>query len=187
MRSRFASASVSSASTREDVAVRLDRLVDVTELVLEDVFARRRRSCDWTVLSWWRPRMSAYALASVSQPPSIEPASRGDLLARLLVERELLERADVDVERAHRVDELVFEQLGDAVVRREALVARLRFGGVRELRLVDADELLPLARCAVERLEDLGDLELLRCRRRRGLRGPRASVSCSGAALRTSR
>ena len=48
--------------------------------------------------------------------------------------------------------------LGDAVVHRDALLGVL---DVRELRLADADQLLPLARRLVERLEDLADLELL--------------------------
>ena len=46
-----------------------------------------------------------------------------DLLARLLVERVLLERADVHLERRRRVEELLLEELRDPVVRREPLAA----------------------------------------------------------------
>ena len=177
MRSRFASASASSSSTREDVAVRLDRLVDVAELVLERLReATTDRALD--VLSCVQAEDVGVRVGE-GLPAAVDRAGEPRrLLAGLLVERELLERADVDVERAHRIDELVFEELRDAVVRGEALlVVRLRVRRrVRELRLVDAGELLPLARCAVERLEDLGDLDLLDAAARRALRGPRASL-----------
>ena len=88
------------------------------------------------------------------------------LLARLLVERELLERPDVDLERLGRVEELLLEELGETVVGGQARLGSL---GVGELRLVDRGELLPLAHRAVERLEDVPDLGLLRAAREQGL------------------
>ncbi len=122
----------------------------------------------WTSASGWTPSTSAYAFASVSQPPSTRGREARSLFAGLLVERELLERTDVDLERLRRVEELLFGQLGEAVVGGKALLLAL---GVRELRLVDERELLPLAHRAVERLEDLADLGLLHALREEGLEG----------------
>ncbi len=122
----------------------------------------------WTSGSVCRPRMSAYEFASVSQPPSTVAASRGASSPELLVERELLERADVDLERLGRVDELLFRELCEPVVRGETLLLALRVG---ELRLVDEADLLPLAHRAVQRLEDLADLGLLDALREEALEG----------------
>src|SRR5262249_15614970 len=66
--------------------------------------------------------------------------------------------ADVDAEGLDGIAEALFGVLGDAVVHLDALV-RLR--DVRELGLVDLDELFPLAGRLIERLEDLSDDELL--------------------------
>ena len=122
----------------------------------------------WTSASGWTPSTSAYEFASVSQPPSTRGREARSLFAGLLVERELLERADVDLERLRRVEELLLGELAEAVVGGEPLLLALR---VRELRLVDERDLLPLAHRAVERLEDLADLGLLHPLREERLEG----------------
>ena len=106
----------------EDVAVRLDRLVDVAELVLERLReATTDRALDVRVVV---EAEDVGVRVGERLPAAVDRSGEARrLFAGLLVERELLERADVDVERLHRIDELLFEELRDAVVRGLALLA----------------------------------------------------------------
>ncbi len=92
----------------EDVAVGLDRLVDVAELVLE----RLREPAPDGALDVRVVVEAEDVGVRVGEglPAAVDRTgeARG-LFTGLLVERELLQRADVDLEGLHGIDELVFE------------------------------------------------------------------------------
>ena len=184
MRSRFASASVSVRVDAEDVLVRLLGL------------GRRRPA---------RPRTCARAAGrstvctlgvGVSAedvgvrvgerlPAAVDRAGEARrLLAGLLVERELLERADVDLERLRRVEELLLEELGEAVVRRQTLFLAL---GVRELRLVDARRASPTRPSSGRAARGSRRSRPASRPLRRGASRASSVAWCSGAAPMTSR
>ena len=109
----------------EDVLVRLLGLGDVAELVLE----RPGEALADGPLDR-RIRVSAEDVGvGVGErlPAAVDRGREARrLFADLLVERELLERTDVDVERLYRIEELLLEELGEPVVRAEPLVLAAR-------------------------------------------------------------
>ena len=159
---------------REDVLVRLFGLGDVTQLVLEDA---REALPDGGLDGLVLVRAEDVRKGVGQMVPTAFDGRREarGLLAGLLVERVFLDGADVDLERCGGVDELLFVELGDPIVRREALLGtalavlgRLR-RRVGQLGLVDVTELLPVPGGTVERLENLADFDLLRPTREEGL------------------
>jgi hypothetical protein len=161
MRSRFARASSRAAVDAEHVAVRLLGLLRVAELLLEDpreTFADARLNGRLRV----QPSTSAYAFASCSQPPSVEPREALDVVEGFLVDGDLLQHTNVDRERGIGREQLLLRELRQAVVQQGD--PRGALGDVSELGLEDVGELLPLPCGFVQRLEDLADLELAHAR-----------------------
>src|ERR1019366_2380469 len=94
----------------EDVLVRLFGLGHVAELVLE----RAREAAADALLNLWIRVRAEHVCISVGErlPPALDAGRKPRrLLVRLLVERELLQRADVRLERLRGVEELFFGEL----------------------------------------------------------------------------
>ena len=153
---------------RQDVAIRLFGLGHVGQLFFEHA---RQPLADRGLRGGVDALDRQDVGVSVRQrlPATVEHRCQTlDLFASALVQRRFFDGAHMDVERQHRIEEALFGVFGDAVVHGHPLGRVRRVG---QLRLAHADQLVPLARRLVQRLENLADFELLRARFEQRLQG----------------